>query len=232
MHSRESPGTLTVVDLRHPLRSVIPSLDADVLEVLAGVETGLGLSQITRLAARGSRMGISHVVNRFVEHGVVLAEPANQGYLYRLNRNHVLAPVVLAGVTAREALLTRLVDRSLDLAPAPIHVSVVGSFARGEAGPDSDIDLLVVVAAEAELDKLEDQLRQLSSEVTDWTGNDCQVLAFTTRHLRSLRAAGERAVDGWLEDSHLLAGMELAALLRSPRARPGPRPRASSTRRR
>lgn len=232
MHRRESSGTLTVVDLRHPLRSIVPSLDADVLEVLAGVETGLGLSQITRLAARGSRMGISHVVNRLVEHGVVLAEPANQGYLYRLNRDHVLAPVVLAGATTRQTLLTRLAERALDLMPAPIHVSVVGSFARGEAGPDSDIDLLVVVATEAELDKLDDQLRQLAAEVTDWTGNDCQVLAFTTRHLRSLRSSGERAVDSWLDDSRLLVGTELAAVLRSPHTRPGQQARASSTRRR
>lgn len=225
-------GTLDVVDLTHPLRSLVPSLDADVLEVLSGVETGLGLSQITRLASRGSRMGISHVVNRLVEHGVLLAEPANQGYLYRLNRQHLLAPVVLAAASLRTTLLARLADCALELAPAPIHVSVVGSFARGEAGPDSDIDLLVVVATEAELDKLGDQLRPLSAEVTDWTGNDCQVLAFTTRHLRALRSSGDRVVEGWTGDSHLLLGTELAAMLRGPRSRSGSRPPTSSTRRR
>lgn len=223
-------GTLVPVDLSHPLRSLVPSLDADVLEVLAGVETGLGLSQITRVAARGSRMGISHVVNRLVEHGLVLAEPGNQGHLYRLNRDHLLVPVILAGASMRKTLLDRLSEHANHLVPAPAHVSVFGSFARGEAGSDSDIDVLVVAASEADLDKMGDPLDELSTDVARWTGNHCQVVAVTASHVRGLHAGGERIVDEWLHDSYLLAGSELAALLRRPRRSSGTRsPSAPST---
>jgi len=223
-------GTLVPVDLSHPLRSLVPSLDADVLEVLAGVETALGLSQITRVAARGSRMGISHVVNRLVEHGLVLAEPGNQGHLYRLNRDHLLVPVILAGASMRKTLLDRLSEHANHLVPAPAHVSVFGSFARGEAGSDSDIDVLVVAASEADLDKMGDPLDELSTDVARWTGNHCQVVAVTASHVRGLHAGGERIVDEWLHDSYLLAGSELAALLRRPRRSSGTRsPSSPST---
>ena len=209
----------------------MPSLDAEVLEVLSGVQTGLGLSQITRLASRGSRMGISHVVARMVEQGVVLADPANQGHLYRLNPDHLLAPVILAAASARVTLLARLDERVTDLVPSPAHVSVFGSFARGEAGQTSDIDLLVIARSETDLDDLREPLNALCDDVARWTGNHCQVLAFTTRHVRELRNSGERIVDDWLADSVLLAGSELAAVLRGSRRSLGARsPAASSTR--
>jgi hypothetical protein len=35
------------------------------------------------------------ILDRLVRHGLVIAEPANQGFLYRLNRDHLLAPSIL-----------------------------------------------------------------------------------------------------------------------------------------
>ena len=136
------------VDLTSPLRSIAPGLDSAVLHVLAGTESGLSASQIARLASRGTRVGQLPVLNRLVEHGLVIAEPANRGFLYRLNREHVLAEPVLMAVRARVTILQRLTQAVATLRPEPVHVSVFGSFARGEAGPDSDLDLLIDVGPE------------------------------------------------------------------------------------
>jgi predicted nucleotidyltransferase len=122
--------------------------------------------------------------------------------------------VILAAASARVTLLARLDERVTDLVPSPAHVSVFGSFARGEAGPTSDIDLLVIADSETDLDDLREPLNALSDDVARWTGNHCQVLAITTGHVRELRNSGERIVDDWLADSILLAGSELAAVLR------------------
>jgi predicted nucleotidyltransferase len=46
----------------------------------------------------------------------------------------------------------RLEEVAQALDPHPSHVSVFGSFARREAGPDSDIDLLVVLPEDAHVD--------------------------------------------------------------------------------
>lgn len=79
-----------------------------MLEVLARTESGLSATQIARLAGRGSRAGQRDVCNRLVEHGLVLADPANRGYLYRLNRSHVLADPLLAVARSRSTILDRL----------------------------------------------------------------------------------------------------------------------------
>jgi hypothetical protein len=83
------------VDLQRPLRSIVPSLDWAVLEMLSSTESGLGSSQIARLSNEGSRSGQVPILDRLVRHGLVIAEPANQGFLYRLNRDHLLAPLIL-----------------------------------------------------------------------------------------------------------------------------------------
>ena len=128
-------------------------LDSAVLEVLAQTESGLGVSQIARLAGRGTRQGLAPILDRLVEHGVVLADPAVRGYLYRLNRDHVLAESVLGAARARITIVARLTEAVQALTPRPVHVSVFGSFARREAGPGSDIDVLVVLPADAVADE-------------------------------------------------------------------------------
>jgi hypothetical protein len=201
------------MDLRHPLRSLIPSLDSAVLEVLAGAKTGLGVSQITRLAAKGTRPGLTAVLDRLVAHGVVLAEPANQGFLYRLNRDHLLAPVVVATAAVRGTLIARLTDAVDGFAPQPAHASLFGSFARGEADADSDIDLLLIAGTGRDAALWDDSAAQLRDRVFRWTGNRCQLMVLTVPRLRQLAAANEPIVANWLADGLLLSGAPLADLL-------------------
>ena len=173
------------VDLSSPLRTLSPGLDSAVLQVLAGTESGLSASQIARLAPRGSRAGQQPVLNRLVEHGFVIAEPANLGSLYRLNREHVLSGPVAAAATARVMVLARLTGAVESLRPAPLHASLFGSFARGEAGPDSDIDLLVVTLADADLEDEAwfEQLDELHRLTESW--NDDHERRATTRQRQS-----------------------------------------------
>lgn len=200
------------MDLRHPMRSIVPSLDADVLEVLAGTTDGLGLSHIARLAPRGTRQGISHVIRRLVDHGVVLAGPSTQGNTYRLNRDHVLVPAVLAIVDSRTEVIARLADLVAAIEPEPVHVSIFGSFARGEAGPESDIDVLMICAKESDLRSIDGVIDGLNLEIDQLTGNRGAVLALTIAELHRLVRANEPIIDAWRADSVLLLGREFDRL--------------------
>lgn len=194
--------------------------------VLAGTEHGLGSSQIARLAPRGTRAGQAPVLDRLVRQGLVLAEPSNHGRVYRLNREHVLAAAVLGIARARVAILDRMGEVTGSLVPAPAHASVFGPFARGEAGADSDIDLLLVATAEGDLTAWEGQLRDVRSRVLAWTGNRCQVLAFDLARVRELAAGGEPIVAEWRNDAVHLGGGRLIDILDGhQRGRSEPRPR-------
>ncbi len=151
---------------------------------------------------------------RLVEHGIVLAEPANRGSMYRLNRSHVLAGVVLAAVGARAELIGRISEAVARLQPSPISASLFGSFARGEATADSEIDLLVVVDADQSLDAVwEQQLQDLEDKVLAWSGNRLERLVLDTTGLRSADERGEAVVDSWRRDAIHLAGLSLQAWL-------------------
>jgi predicted nucleotidyltransferase len=201
------------VDLSEPLRTIAPGLDSAVLQVLAGTESGLSASQIARLTARGSRVGQVPVLNRLVEHGLVSAQPANHGYLYSLNRDHVLAEPVMAAARARTTIVARLVAALGSLRPEPLHVSLFGSFARGQGDADSDIDLLVIPCPDADLgDEWNDQLDALAAKVYAWTGNRLEHVVLTRDRLRAAFKAGEPIVASWLEEGQTVLGAPLEPL--------------------
>ena len=201
------------MDLSTPLRTISPGLDAGVLTALAGTEAALSATAIARLAGYGTRNGQAPVLDRLVRHGLVLAEPGNLGHLYRLNRQHILAPTVLAAIAARGELLSRLRTALDALGPSLTHGSVFGSFARGTAGPDSDIDLLLITAEE-QPPEWHDRLVELRNSVRAWTGNDLETVVLTQSHLARV-AHDEPVIESWLAESVTLCGPEFADLLAS-----------------
>lgn len=209
------------MNLSSPLSSLIPSLDAVALEVLAGTESALGASRIHHLGRRGSRQGIVNSLDRLVEHGLVTSEPTNHGAMYRLNREHVLAPAVLLGVEARHEFIRRLAAACEQLVPVPVSVSLFGSVARNDSRPDSDIDLLVVL--EEYPDDVEgwiDQLLVLTGQVAAWTGNHLEAITHSTGHLADLIRAGEPVLDSWREDATTIFGTDVRTVLNSAAPRP------------
>lgn len=56
---------------------------------------------------------------------------------------------------------------------------------------DSDLDLLLVRAADAEPEAWEQRVTELSRLVTAWTGNDARVVEYTEDELRAAAAADE-----------------------------------------
>lgn len=80
------------MDFEHPFRAVAPTLDGDVLTVLARADEGFSGRQIHRLLGQGSEQGIRKAAERLVEQGVVLRSQVGRANVYRLNRKHVAAP--------------------------------------------------------------------------------------------------------------------------------------------
>jgi hypothetical protein len=167
------------VDLRRPIATVTPTLDGDVLAVLARPETTFTTGQLHRVLGQYSEDGIRKVLLRLTGQGIVLANRVGNAYAYQLNREHLAAAPVIALARARTTLLERLKAQFADWQPAPVYAAVFGSAARGDMTADSDIDFLLIRPDDVDEDAWEERVTALAAQVTRWTGNDARPLQFT-----------------------------------------------------
>jgi len=207
------------MDLQVPLATIAPGLDSVALTVLAGADTAMSATQIQRIGGRGSRYGLVLVLERLVDHGLVTAIPAARGNLYRLNRDHVLAPAVMAAVQSRHEAERRLVEAAGSLAPKPLSLAIFGSVTRGEATVDSDIDLLIIASdsLDPESETWLSQIDDLERQTRIWIGNTLQTTIVTRRQLAAMVSAGAPIVDEWERDVRTIMGEDARSLIRASR---------------
>jgi predicted nucleotidyltransferase len=203
------------MNLARPYSSASPSLEGDVLAVLAGTTRALTGREVARLARRGSQRGVLSALERLVDQGLVFRTDAGHSQLHTLNRDHLAAPAVELLVGMRGELLTRLGQFVNDWEIAPIHVSLFGSAARGDGGPDSDVDLLVIRpdGVPAEDLRWSAQLDQLADSVRRWTGNPAAIAELSMDDLRGLRERRPRVAKELEADAIALLGPDASALL-------------------
>lgn len=168
------------MDLQRPLRVVTPTLDGDVLSVLARAEVSLTGRAVQRAIGSASTRGVQLVLARLVGQGIVRREESGHAHLYRLNRDHLAASSIEVLASLRLQLIDRLRDSVRDWNVRPAAAVLFGSAARGEAAEASDIDLLLVRPSGCDEDDSawREQVARLEASTIAWTGNDTRVLEY------------------------------------------------------
>lgn len=189
------------MDFAHPLRVIAPTLDGDVLTVLAGAEEEFSGRRIHSLVGHGSEAGIRKAAERLVDQGIVLRSQAGQAKLYRLNRQHVCAEGIEHIAASRSNFLERLRANIRIWQVQPRAAVLFGSVARREAGSGSDVDILVVRPAAVEEDSpaWRQQLNRLERSATAWTGNDARLVELGEGELNRARALLQEVLGDGIE---------------------------------
>lgn len=177
-----------VMDARHPLAVVTPTLDGDVLARLALAEGSFTPGQLQRLVPDASVDGIRRVLNRLAVQGVVTATRVGSAAItYALNREHLAADSIIAlarqGAMLRDKVQARL--EGWDYPPS--YAAVFGSWARASATTESDVDLLLVRPPDTPDDPWSEQVGRLEDEVSRWTGNDARCFVIDVDRLPEMR---------------------------------------------
>lgn len=214
------------MDLSRPISCVVPTLDGAVLDALARTMAPATGRQVHRMAGTGSEAGVRKVLTRLAEQGLVTVSQAGASLLYLGNRDHLAWPAVDTLTSLRHEFRVRLQGELQSWDPAPLHLSIFGSFARGDGGVRSDIDLMLVRPTEVDEDSepwasLVDILR---SRVSRWTGNPGQVLQLDLDRLAEYVKAKDPLVDEWRRDAITLHGQDPQSILdglRPPKRRTG-----------
>ena len=153
---------------------------------------------------------------RLVRQGVVLAETPARYPLYRLNRDHVAAPHIEALTRVRDEIFEKIRKEVASWQVEPLHAGLFGSFARGTADSDSDIDVLLVrpgPLAELAEDAWLDQLGRLDRRIRVWTGNAAQIIDLAPATLGTADD-DDPLVDSWRAEDIQVHGERFLDLLR------------------
>lgn len=194
------------MQLQNPLAVVTPTLDADVLRVLASADSAFTGRQVARLLPEHSQKGVHNTLQRLTGQGIVLRDAAGASHLYRLNRHHLAADPIRALAHLRDEFDRRITAEVATWDPQPDVVILFGSAARGEMVVESDIDLFVVGDEESDAEQWQQQLMRLADQVTSWTGNDTRVLDMSRGEVHEAIAEGEPLLSTIREEGQVLHG--------------------------
>ncbi|MGL4174763.1 MAG: nucleotidyltransferase family protein, partial [Dermatophilaceae bacterium] len=152
--------------------------------------------------------------------GVVSVETTARHSVYRLNREHLAARQIVELSLLRDELFQRIRTEVAGWRVEPTHVGLFGSFARGAADSDSDIDILLVrppTLTQSDEDTWLSQIDDLERRLRAWTGNDAQIVDLTLDALGRMVREEDPLVDSWRADDLHVHGERILDVLRTVR---------------
>ncbi|MCU1496299.1 MAG: polymerase beta domain protein region [Acidimicrobiales bacterium] len=198
------------MDFLRPIEAIVPGAQGRVLAVLAETTAELNLRTIAQLSGV-SQAQASRTLPTLVQLGVVERREVPPSSLFRLVPEHVAARALLAIARATDLAFEEIGRLAGTLPRPPVSVIVFGSFARREAGPDSDIDLVVVrpTAIDEDDETWTESLEGFRRDVRRLTGNPAEVLEVSEREATS-RLTGRSQV--WADirrEGRVVHGLDL-----------------------
>lgn len=132
--------------------------------------------------------------------------------------DNLAAQAVLSLADLRHNVLDRLIELASAIVPAPASLVVFGSLARGEAGPDSDVDVLAVRPAglARDADDWTDSLGRWVEQATRTVGNTVNLIEAAAEEIPAL--LGRKAPSVWRDaasEGIVLSGSPLAELVKA-----------------
>jgi predicted nucleotidyltransferase len=175
------------MDHARPLAALFPGARGAVLDVLTRVQRGMTIRQLA------DRAGVSHPqaarhIRDFELLGIVSRELV--GRSHRITLTETMAAELLRRLTQlRTAVLHEMRTAASTLDPLPVSMVVFGSFARGDDGAASDIDVLVVIDDAVPDGRIDASLARWCDHIARLTGNPVTEIVVRRSELDTLDPA-------------------------------------------
>jgi hypothetical protein len=151
------------MDFVRPVEALIPGAQGKILAACLRADQPLTMRALGRLAGVSPNQ-TALVLDHLEGLGLVRRQSAGRALLVSLEVDSPVVGALRLVADVRDQTLSLWRDRADRLVPAPLSLSVFGSWARGEAGPGSDVDVLVILPRNLAADA-EDGYRE---QVADW----------------------------------------------------------------
>ena len=201
------------MDFVHPIAAVIPGAQGRVLEVLVETTAELNLRTLAKLSGVSVAQA-SRVLPELVELGLVERREVPPSSQFRLARTNVAVRALLELAAARDVVLTEIGRIAKSLAVPPVSVIVFGSFARGEARRDSDLDVVFVrpTGVDEEDESWTTSIEQWRSAARSLTGNPIEILEIGADAAASRLYGSQQVWRDMRRDGRVVHGMSIDEL--------------------
>ena len=184
-----------------------------VLRVLDPTAVGATGREIARLAGIDPHSALN-ALSLLEGSGLVRRRAAGRANLYALNRAHRLWKKGISPLLAAERAFSKEIREAIAarLRRHVVAAAIFGSAARGEEGPDSDLDLCLIVALAAQKEAALAAAAELSGEMADETGLHLSPIAFTIKEFKRMRRDGNALMTEIVDEAVTIVGRHPKAL--------------------
>jgi predicted nucleotidyltransferase len=203
------------MDFVRPVEAVIPGVQGRVLGVLTRTEAEMTMRTVASVAGVSPNRATA-LLNNLASLGIVERRDAGSSALVRLARDNEAARAILALSHVNDTMFTRLRRAATTIKPAPTTLAIFGSFARGEARADSDLDVLAVRPHDTLEDDDEwiDSIGRWTTTARKITGNPVNVIEAGAAEIPQLLAKRHSVWESIAREGLTLIGCEIATLAR------------------
>jgi predicted nucleotidyltransferase len=185
-----------------------------LLRALVPLERPLSGREAARLA------GVSRIALKALEElaaaGILNQDEATAQHLFTFNRRHHLARVIEQLFDAERRFAATVFDRlgeAVEAAEAVESAMVFGSSARGEAGPGSDLDLLVVVRGQEAREGVHAALMELAPGFSSDFGVRLSPVVLTLEQFRQQGEENDPFIASVRRDARHVVGRTVQELM-------------------
>jgi predicted nucleotidyltransferase len=193
-----------------------------ILRALLPLNGPVSGREAQRLARASSDNGSRQALNTLTELGVLTQQRLRGSHLYTVNRDHhLIAPLqaLFAAESQRFRMLRDTLRSGLEaggVLPHVVSAILFGSSARGDARPDSDLDVMLVADTKESVDLVEDAAIDLQDEMFARLGVSLAPIVLPLARFRERYAAGDPLLRNVEAEGRVLFGSRVGELVKEP----------------
>ncbi|MHB1854938.1 MAG: nucleotidyltransferase family protein [Acidimicrobiales bacterium] len=203
------------MDFVRPVEAIVPGVRGRVLATLAATDAEMTMTTVARLSDVSVNRAVT-ILNELVHLGLVKRREAGSAALVCLARENCASRVIMALGGLANTVVDRLREAAEEIRPTPEGLILFGSFARGEADAESDIDVLALRRRGVSEDDESwlDSLGRWTTTAHQITGNAVNVIDRAVDELPPLLRTGAPLWQEIAREGRVLVGTGVSALTR------------------